>query len=198
MEVVTKTLLCPVDPRARRTRAALEEAWRAIKAERPCADVSVSELTARAEVSRATFYDHFADLRELGFAVLRADFQAALREAVPAGTPFARVGAEAFALAVYRFLESLYANRYAPPAERELPIRAALHETVHAFLTDWLGEDRGATSRFPGASREGIALALSWATFGGASSWRRLSNRPPAEEAARTIVAPFFTRLGAE
>ena len=184
--------LARTDPRARRTQGRLEDAWRALKVERPCAAISVAEVAARAEVSRATFYDHFDDLRQLAFSVLRGDLHNALRNRIPAGTPLDVASAEAFSLAAYEFLDRFYASKFAPPADRELPIRTALHETIQAFIAVWLAEAPDAMAAFPGATPDGVALSLSWAVFGGAASWRRLPNRPPVEEAAHAIVAPFF------
>lgn len=46
------------DPRFQRVRASLIEAVTALAAEKPSEDISVSELTARAGISRTTFYKH--------------------------------------------------------------------------------------------------------------------------------------------
>ncbi|MFF2042590.1 TetR/AcrR family transcriptional regulator [Kitasatospora sp. NPDC058170] len=53
------------DPRAARTRARLRRALLEECALRPLAEVSVAALVRRAEVGRATFYLHYADLEAL-------------------------------------------------------------------------------------------------------------------------------------
>jgi AcrR family transcriptional regulator len=58
----------PVDPRARRSRAALEAALRELIAERDLAQISISDVTKRADVNRSTFYDHYTDLDDLAAA----------------------------------------------------------------------------------------------------------------------------------
>ncbi len=53
------------DRRVMRTRRALQQALIALLQERELKDISVSELTARADVSRGTFYLHYPDVYEL-------------------------------------------------------------------------------------------------------------------------------------
>lgn len=55
----------PVDPRTRRSRAALEAALRELIAERDLARISISDVTKRADVNRSTFYEHYTDLEDL-------------------------------------------------------------------------------------------------------------------------------------
>ncbi|MEV7414468.1 TetR/AcrR family transcriptional regulator [Streptomyces sp. NPDC089919] len=53
------------DARALRTRARLREALLAECAERPLGEISVAAVVRRAEVGRATFYLHYADVPDL-------------------------------------------------------------------------------------------------------------------------------------
>ncbi|MFJ8085466.1 TetR/AcrR family transcriptional regulator [Streptomyces sp. NPDC096205] len=53
------------DPRTARTRARLRRALLDECADRPLAEVSVAALVRRAQVGRATFYLHYADLEAL-------------------------------------------------------------------------------------------------------------------------------------
>ena len=54
-----------VDPRARRSKDALEAALLDLVADRDLAQISVSDITKRAGVSRSTFYEHYADVHSL-------------------------------------------------------------------------------------------------------------------------------------
>src|SRR5919199_318276 len=54
-----------LDRRKARTRRALIDAARAIVAERDTADVSIQEITDRADVGFGSFYNHFATKAEL-------------------------------------------------------------------------------------------------------------------------------------
>ena len=53
------------DPRARRTRDRLRAALLSLAAERELGDVTMSAVARRAEVNRATVYQHYADLDAL-------------------------------------------------------------------------------------------------------------------------------------
>ncbi|CUU57486.1 DNA-binding transcriptional regulator, AcrR family [Parafrankia irregularis] len=55
----------PLDRRTRRTRSALERALLELITERDLAQISVADLTRRADVNRTTFYEHYADVHDL-------------------------------------------------------------------------------------------------------------------------------------
>ncbi len=64
--------LARLDPRARRTRALLRDALMELIVERGEYDsINIKEITARADVSRTTFYLHFTDVDHLLFDTMR-------------------------------------------------------------------------------------------------------------------------------
>lgn len=63
-----------MDPRTRRSRAALEAALRELIVERDLPRISISEVTKRAGVNRSTFYEHYTDLAELADCACTALF----------------------------------------------------------------------------------------------------------------------------
>jgi AcrR family transcriptional regulator len=60
------------DRRVRRTRRALQEAFVALVLERGYDNLSIDDITSRADVARATFYAHYADKEDLLQAVFSA------------------------------------------------------------------------------------------------------------------------------
>lgn len=56
---------------ATRTEGALKEALLSLLAEKPLADITVSELARAAHVSRSTFYEHFGNPADVYDAVVR-------------------------------------------------------------------------------------------------------------------------------
>jgi AcrR family transcriptional regulator len=58
----------PGDRRVRRTQATLQRALIGLVGERDLSQVSVADVADRADVSRSTFYDHYADVHELAEA----------------------------------------------------------------------------------------------------------------------------------
>src|SRR6202022_214366 len=59
---------CKIDPRIRRTRQMLFQAFEELLAEKAFDQISVQDLAERSTLNRATFYDHFPDK----FALLEA------------------------------------------------------------------------------------------------------------------------------
>jgi AcrR family transcriptional regulator len=58
-----------LDPRARRSKAALEGALLELVAVRDLSQISISDITKRAGISRSTFYEHYADVHDLAASV---------------------------------------------------------------------------------------------------------------------------------
>lgn len=65
-----------VDLRIRRTRAVLSDALLELAATKPVAKITVAELTRRAGINRATFYDHATSPGEFLASVLEDEFAA--------------------------------------------------------------------------------------------------------------------------
>jgi AcrR family transcriptional regulator len=64
-----------LDPRIRRTRRMLREAVLDLAAEHDFAEITVGDITARAEVNRATFYLHYRNKEDLVAQALDALFE---------------------------------------------------------------------------------------------------------------------------
>jgi AcrR family transcriptional regulator len=64
-----------LDPRVRRTRAALRSALLELARAQPLPQLSVAAVAALAGVTRPTFYDHYRDLDELTLDALRVELQ---------------------------------------------------------------------------------------------------------------------------
>jgi AcrR family transcriptional regulator len=67
------------DPRISRTTQACETAIVELASEKPISQISVADLAERAQVTRATFYNHYASPLELLIQVLLADLERADR-----------------------------------------------------------------------------------------------------------------------
>ncbi|WP_394617299.1 TetR/AcrR family transcriptional regulator [Lentzea sp. JNUCC 0626] len=85
-----------MDPRSRRSRAALEVALRHLVEERELGRISISDVTKLAEVNRSTFYDHYADLDELAASACTATFDELLADAPLLGEEFGSGAGAAF------------------------------------------------------------------------------------------------------
>lgn len=59
------SLVNPNDPRAKRTRKYIQKAFTDLLAEKDFEDISIQDIKERADLNRATFYNHFQDKYEL-------------------------------------------------------------------------------------------------------------------------------------
>src|SRR5215469_11325891 len=72
-----------VDPRVKRTRKLLQQAFLELFKEKSFSSISIQDITERATVNRATFYAHFADKYELLDSIIREQFQQAVASKLP-------------------------------------------------------------------------------------------------------------------
>lgn len=182
---------CPppekLDPRVRRTRGLIEDAFRALLAERPYREIAVADVATRATVNRATFYLHFEDKEHLATTILRDELDAALRARLEHGMPLNAENLGGVAEALFAFFE----RRMMGCDERDElapTLMAVLQTTVQALVRKWLDLDENAMRLFPEATEDETATVLAWSLYGAALRWSRLRQRPSASEAARRIV----------
>jgi AcrR family transcriptional regulator len=68
-----------LDPRVLRTRGLIEDAFRELLSEKSLQSMTVSDITTRATINRATFYSHFQDKFELFEYMIAKSFREMLR-----------------------------------------------------------------------------------------------------------------------
>jgi AcrR family transcriptional regulator len=186
---------CPgapkLDPRVRRTRKLLEEALRALLAEKPFGKISVGDIAERATVNRATFYAHFEDKGHLASTMLRGDLESALLARLQPGTRLSAESLGVVAEAVFEFMGRIHgacprgADEFAPV------LAATLQDAIEGFLRTWLDHDPDGVRVFRGATKDVIATALAWSLYGAAFRWSQLRQRPPAARSAREVIQLF-------
>lgn len=190
MKVVDCPEISKIDPRIRRTRKLIEDAFQALLSEKPYAEISVADITSRATVNRGTFYSHFEDKEHLATTIMREGLEAVLRARLSHGMMMNPENLSSVAEAAFEFVGDI-ASGCVCEIDDDLAnaLMATLQETIQSLLWKWLDLDPEAIYRFPGASRDDVAGTLAWSIYGGALRWSRLSRRPPASEASRRIVA---------
>src|SRR5689334_13444316 len=92
------------DPRSKRTRRLLQEAFTDLMSTQKFHEISVQDITARAEVNRATFYAHFDDKYELLNTLIRDTFQNLLDEKLPPQPTFTLHNLRVLALTTHEYL----------------------------------------------------------------------------------------------
>ena len=152
------------DPRSKRTRRLLQEALTDLMRQKKFHEISVQDITARAEINRATFYAHFLDKYELLNAQIRDSFQSLLDEKLPAQPTFTIANLRVLALTAHQYLAGFagHCATAASDSDSGLMVQQVQRQT-QAVVLDWL---KNTPARPPSLSLEVAAMVVSWAIFG--------------------------------
>jgi AcrR family transcriptional regulator len=183
------------DPRVKRTRQLLLQAFRALLEEkRNFHSISVQEIAERATVNRATFYAHFEDKYALLEIWMREKFHRVLESQLPASSTLQMSTLRLLILAVFDFLAG-FRHRLKPADRQFEPLfEIALQQELYEILLTWLKQ---ASSEVPERVEtvEPTAQVISWAIFGPAAQWSRGERTISAEEMAHHVLTVVIAGL---
>ncbi len=184
------SILCPkLDPRVRRTRQMLFQAFQELLVEKGFDQISVQDIAERSTLNRATFYDHFPDKFALLEAMISERFGKAIEARMEGGEPACEKSLRQLILAACDFLTELSSgctkNRRQFEPIAESCVRTILRESILRGL-----EAHGA--RNP----ELKATMVSWAITGAAIQGIREKKMSP-EELAAAVLPTIQTALEA-
>ncbi len=149
-----------LDPRAKRTRLALQQALGEMLTERSLASVTVADITHRAGVNRATFYAHFQDKDDLLESTLREKCRRVLEAALP---PQSLPTPEAWRHLIQSVLDFFAAMPCRCPQAARLwnaIVVNAMREELDCLLQAWLPDSsRTLTAAMSGAV---VTVGLRW------------------------------------
>ena len=183
------------DPRVKRTRELLLQAFRALLEEKHnIHSISVQEIAERATVNRATFYAHFEDKYALLQCWMREKFHQKLVSQLPASSTLQLSTLRQLLLAVFDFL-TLFRD-YIKPADRQYEplLEIILQQELYDLLLRWLKQ---VPSEVPLQEevRETTAQVISWAIFGPAAQWSRGDRTISAEEMTHRVLGVVIAGL---
>jgi AcrR family transcriptional regulator len=177
-----------LDPRVRRTRQLLLQAFFELLSTKDFGAISVQDIAEKATVNRATFYDHFPDKLALLDYTIEDSFQQLLRARMGDATPAAPEGLRRIILALCDYLEDL--GKRCPKHQREF--EPMVESKVKALVRDvLLGSLKCPNHPGQYPAPELVATMASWAMYGAALEWSR-NKLLPAEDFARTVL-PLIT-----
>ena len=191
------TQVNPNDPRVKRTRQLLLQAFTELVHEQSFEAISVQDIAARATLNRATFYAHFADKYALLDATIGASFADVLLHRVPADSALCEEETiRRLILAVCDFHRDLstQCKRSFQTLESfmEPRIIAHLQESVRACLV------RGATTRTSAIEPlELAATAMSWSIYGVVLRWDRAGRLQTPESLAEFVLPIIMGSIAA-
>ena len=170
------------DLRVRRTRRLLQDKFWELLAEQSFQSITVQDITARAMVNRATFYDHFMDKYALLQYSIREWFRDTLEKQQPAGGK-----AENLNGLITTTCEFLARLRYhcLPRDHAVLPlVQTTITDLIAELLYVWQTEPGSA---FPADCKLKAAIS-SWAVYGAAYHWSQQEDREPVEQFTRRVL----------
>jgi len=179
----------PNDPRAKRTRKYIQQAFAILLAEQDFEDISIQDITDRAELNRVTFYNHFQDKYELLEMTMNEAFTEILSSWIPPGTSMQ--GSELLrrlmmAVCQWQIETSRRLNsRRTLSHVMENTAKQQLYNIIVSCLTSASGS--------PGHERqqtEWIASMISWSIYGVVVKWSA-SQEEPVEEFIEHVL-PFL------
>jgi AcrR family transcriptional regulator len=177
-----------LDPRVRRTRQLLLQAFFELLSTKDFEAISVQDIAEKATVNRATFYDHFPDKLALLDYTIEDAFQQVLRARMGDVTPAEPEGLRRIILALCDYLEEL--SKRCPKHQRQF--EPMVESKVKALVRDiLLGSLKCPKHPNEYPAPELVATMASWAMYGAALEWSR-SRLQPAEDFAVTVL-PLIT-----
>ena len=183
-----------VDPRTKRTRQLLIQAFLDLLRQKGFQSITVQDIAERATVNRATFYAHFEDKYALLNYTIRDAFRQQLAAKLLAGASFSPENLRLLILALCEFMAEFHSH-CKPSDQQLLPlmetnITAELHEVLLAWF-----EGSGAGQSDGGVSPEVAAVVASWAIYGAAIQWSREKRAGSANEFVNQVLPMIMMGL---
>lgn len=157
------------DRRVLRSRQALIEAFRALLEEKTFSEISVYQISERADLNRGTFYAHFSDKYELLEQLIREQFRAYLDKGLSDSQYKQRNNnlQRIIQLAISYFQESRCIMR--PDAPIAYIVERALQHELQTILANWLQQNSGMEKHQWSMPLEMVASMMAWSIFGATS-----------------------------
>lgn len=179
-----------IDPRVRRTRSLLVQAFIDLLAEKDFQAISVQDISERATVNRTTFYLHFPDKFALLDYSASQLFQKELEKRSLNICHYTPENLRSLIIAVAEFVSFSNSHCKTVDAQFEALVEAQVKKQVQEILVDW--EEKLAAT----VDNQLAAIAGSWAIYGLALNWSHTRKRSPADEFAEKIIPIINATLG--
>ena len=175
-----------LDPRAKRTRNLILQAFGALLAEKGFEAISVQDVTDKAEINRATFYKHFVDKYALLDYTIKELFKKEIEKRTRDACHYTPENLQNLILAVCEFLSRLHSNCAQPHQQFESLVEGTIKKQIFELLSYWLEQSK---SRIP---TEIPATVATWAIYGLASFY---SHSTPARAGGAREKRPALEKF---
>ena len=183
-----------LDPRVKRTRQMIEQAFMELVKEKGFQLISVQDVTERAGINRATFYAHFPDKFALLDHAIRQDFRQEIEKRMLNACHFTNDNLRNLIIAVCEFVANAHSHCIVTEQQFQALVEAQVRSQIHGLLNHWL--ENIPLIEDTTVSRERAATAASWAIYGLATEWSANKRMPPVEQYANEVLPLVAANLG--
>ncbi len=178
-----------LDPRVKRTRQSLEQAFAELLREKGFQAITVHEITQRAGLNRATFYAHFPDKYALLDYRIRQGFLQEIDKRMLHACHYSLENLRSLIIAVCEFTRGSVAHCKPPHAQYESLVESQVKAVLYEVLLNWLKQVE--TKVAP----ETAATAGSWAIYGLAARWNHSKQARSAVKFADEVLPLVASNL---
>ena len=165
-----------LDPRVKRTRNLILQAFGSLLAEKGFESISVQDVTDKADVNRATFYAHFHDKYELLDYSISQMFRQEIEKRTLDACHYTPDNLRNLILAVCDFLSNMHSECAQPHQQFESLVETQIKQQIFDLLSYWLKQVNSKIST------DIPATVATWAIYGLASHYSHLKKRPALEK----------------
>lgn len=160
-----------LDPRVKRTRGLILGSFSDLLAEKGFESITVQDVTARAQINRATFYAHFEDKYKLLDYWVSQMFVRETEKRMLNACHYTLDNLRNLILAVCEFLAGLHSDCAQPHPQFEALVETQIKKQVFELLSHWLEQVKSPVSI------EIPATVATWAIYGLASHWSHIKGK---------------------
>jgi AcrR family transcriptional regulator len=165
-----------LDPRVKRTRSLILQSFDQLLAEKNFENISVQDVTDKAQINRATFYSHFQDKYDLLNQSITMMFKQEVDKHTLNACHYTTDNLRSMILAVCEFLANMHSECAQPHEQFESLVENQIKKQVFGLLSHWLSQSKVKISP------EIPATVATWAIYGLASHYSHLKKRPALEK----------------
>ena len=178
-----------LDPRVKRTRLLLEQAFMDVLREKGFQTITVQDITERAGVNRATFYAHFDDKYALLDHTIRQGFLQEVEKRMLHACHFSTDNLRNLIVAVCEYTRNVNSHCKPPQPQFESLVETQVKGVLYELLLKWLGQMEVEVAP------ETAATAASWAIYGLAAQWGHSKQPVPVDKFAAEVLPLVATNL---
>ena len=164
-----------LDPRVRRTRNWILQAFDELLREKGFESISVQDITERARIHRGTFYTHFQDKYALLDYAVTYKFGQEIEKRTLNACHYTPENLRNLILAVCEYSARMHSECAQPHQQFESLVEGTIKQKMFELLSYWLEQSR------PHTFVEVPATVASWAIYGLALLYSRKKRRPALE-----------------